>query len=147
GFDGHVAKPVEPDQLVARVDDAVAEARRRAAAPAPPPAPADTSEDEFWGPLRARFRAGLPARLADLEAALAAGDAQAVRRHLHKLRGTSAGYGFTELSHLAGAAEDALRAGTPLADAPEVTAAMEALRAEVAPSPRPPPPPAGAQGG
>ncbi|HEX8672865.1 MAG TPA: ATP-binding protein [Longimicrobium sp.] len=133
GFDGHVAKPVEPDQLVARVDDAVAEARRRAATPAPPPAPtsADTSEDEFWGPLRARFRAGLPARLADLEAALSAGDAQAVRRHLHKLRGTSAGYGFTDLSHLAGAAEDALRAGIPLADAPEVAAAVEALRGEV----------------
>ena len=130
GFDGHVAKPVEPDQLVARVDDAVAEARRRAAAPTPLPTPAEVSEDDFWAPLRARFRAGLPARLADLEAALADGDAQAVRRHLHKLRGTSAGYGFADLSHLAGAAEDALRAGVPLADAP-VAAVVEALRGEV----------------
>ncbi len=129
GFDGHVAKPVEPDQLVTRVDDAVAEARRRAAAaPAPVPAPAEVSEDEFWGPLRARFRAGLPARLADLEAALAAGDAQAVQRHIHKLRGTAAGYGFAELSHLAGAAEDALRAGVPLAEVREVAAVVEALR-------------------
>ena len=132
GFDGHVAKPVEPDQLLARIDDAVAESRRRAAPPSTQlPTPADTTEDDFWGPLRARFRSGLPARLEELGAALAAGDAEMAARHLHKLRGTAAGYGFAALAERATAAEEALRGGVPVADAPALAQVIELLRAEI----------------
>jgi CheY-like chemotaxis protein len=131
GFDGHVAKPVEPDQLLARIDDAVAESRRRAAPSTLLPTPADTTEEDFWGPLRARFRAGLPARLAELEAARAAGDAEMAARHLHKLRGTAAGYGFAPLAERATAAEEALRGGVPVADAPALAQVIELLRVEI----------------
>jgi CheY-like chemotaxis protein/HPt (histidine-containing phosphotransfer) domain-containing protein len=130
GFDGHVAKPVDPESLLARVDEAVAEARRRVpAAPAASPAPADTAEEDFWGPLRARFRAGVPGRLAELEDAVAAGDRVAMARHLHKLRGTSAGYGFMGLAEGAAAAEEDLRAGADLAASPAVAALLDQLRA------------------
>lgn len=132
GFDGHVAKPVEPEHLVSHVDAAMAEARRRAAQPAPEPrSPADTSEEDFWAPLRARFRAGLPTRLAELEAAIAAGDAEAASRHIHKLRGTAAGYGFHALSESAAAAEEALRAGASAATEPAVALLLELLRVEI----------------
>jgi CheY-like chemotaxis protein/HPt (histidine-containing phosphotransfer) domain-containing protein/two-component sensor histidine kinase len=126
GFDGHVSKPIDPESLLARVDEAVAESRRRA--PAPAPAAAD-AEEEFWAPLRARFRAGVPGRLAELEAALAEGDRTAVARHLHKLRGTSAGYGFMTLAEGATAAEEALRAGHDLAASPAVASLLSELRA------------------
>ncbi len=129
GFDGHVAKPVDPESLLARVDEAVAEARRRTPAASPVPTPADTAEDDFWGPLRARFRAGVPGRLAELEEAVAVGDRTAVARHLHKLRGTSAGYGFMGLAEGAAAAEEALRSGADLAASPAVAALVRQLRA------------------
>lgn len=131
GFDGHVSKPVDPESLLARVDEAVADSRRRApAAPVAPAAPPSSEpEDEFWGPLRARFRAGVPGRLAELEAAVAAGDRVAAARHLHKLRGTSAGYGFMGLAEGAAAAEEALRAGGGLTASSAMTALLDQLRA------------------
>jgi HPt (histidine-containing phosphotransfer) domain-containing protein len=97
-----VVKPVEPDVLVAYVDEALA----RAPAPAPDEAP---DEDDFLAPLRARFRAGLRDRLAAIERHSAAGDLEALRREVHKLRGAAAGYGFAELSRLGDAAEEAVR--------------------------------------
>ena len=126
GFDGHVPKPVEPDHLLARVNDAIAAGRRTA----PAPTPEETREEEFWAPLRARFRAGLPARAAELEAALAYGDVAAARRLLHKVRGTAAGYGFIALSECAARAEDALRAGATLADTPAAAEVVRRLRDE-----------------
>jgi nitrogen-specific signal transduction histidine kinase/CheY-like chemotaxis protein len=120
GFDGKVVKPVEADVLVAYVDEALARA------PAPPEAPAD--EDDFLAPLRARFRAGLHDRLAAIERHAAAGDQEALRRELHKLRGAAAGYGFGELSRLGDAAEEAVRTR---GGGPEVDALVARLRDEV----------------
>jgi HPt (histidine-containing phosphotransfer) domain-containing protein len=68
-------------------------------------------------------------RLAELESAVAAGDRTAAARHLHKLRGTSAGYGFMGLAEGAAAAEEALRAGADLAGSPVVAALLDQLRA------------------
>ncbi len=114
GFDGRVTKPVEPDALVAAVD-ATLEARAASAAADPPPA---GDEDDFLAPLRARFRAGLVGRLRDIERAAENGaDRETLTRELHKLRGAAAGYGFDALSEAAADAEDALRRGTPSADA------------------------------
>ncbi|MBW3656460.1 MAG: response regulator, partial [Gemmatimonadetes bacterium] len=103
GFDGKVVKPVEPDVLVAYVDEALTRA------PAAPPADAPAEEEDFLAPLRARFHAGLHDRLAAIELHSAAGDLEALRRELHKLRGAAAGYGFAELSRLGDAAEEAVR--------------------------------------
>jgi nitrogen-specific signal transduction histidine kinase/CheY-like chemotaxis protein len=120
GFDGKVVKPVEADVLVAYVDEALMRA------PAPAEAPAD--EDDFLAPLRARFRAGLHDRLAAIERHAGAGDQEALRRELHKLRGAAAGYGFGELSRLGDAAEEAVRTR---GGGPEVDALVARLRDEV----------------
>ncbi|MBW3656502.1 MAG: Hpt domain-containing protein, partial [Gemmatimonadetes bacterium] len=121
GFAGKVVKPVEPDVLVAYVDEAIARA------PAPAEAPAE-EEDDFLAPLRARFRAGLHDRLAAIERHAAAVDLDALRRELHKLRGAAAGYGFAELSRLGDAAEEAVRTR---GGGPEVDALVARLRDEV----------------
>ncbi|HST62770.1 MAG TPA: Hpt domain-containing protein, partial [Longimicrobium sp.] len=64
------------------------------------------------------FRAGLVGRLRDIERAAEDGaDRETLTRELHKLRGAAAGYGFDALSEAAADAEDALRRGTPSADA------------------------------
>ncbi len=120
GFEGKVVKPVEPNVLVAYVDEALSRA------PAPAEAPAD--EDDFLAPLRARFRAGLHDRLAAIEGHAATGDQEALRRELHKLRGAAAGYGFAELSRLGDAAEEAVRTR---GGGPEVEALVARLRDEV----------------
>jgi nitrogen-specific signal transduction histidine kinase/CheY-like chemotaxis protein len=66
---------------------------------------------EFLAPLRARFRAGLPARLAELEACAAVDDREGMVRCIHKLRGAAGGYGYERLAAAAGRAEDVLRGG------------------------------------
>jgi CheY-like chemotaxis protein len=121
GFAGRIVKPVEPEVLVARVDDALAHAAAGLADDAP-------AEDDFLAPLRARFRTGLSDRLADVEGHLAAGDLEGLRRDLHKLRGAAAGYGFEELSRLGDAAEEAVRTRGGGA---EVEALVARLRAEI----------------
>lgn len=107
GFGGRVVKPVEPDALVAAVDEAL-EAR-----PAPAlPDREQEEDDDFLAPLRARFRAGLAGRLRDIQAAAAeGGDRATLLRELHKLRGAAAGYGFDALSEAAADAEEAIRGG------------------------------------
>ena len=108
GFAGVVLKPVEPDALVARVDGTLAAARPDAREAVP------EEEDDFLAPLRARFRAGLPERLASIERYASAGDRAGLRRELHKLKGAAAGYGLDALAELAQAAEDVLRDGERL---------------------------------
>jgi nitrogen-specific signal transduction histidine kinase/CheY-like chemotaxis protein len=120
GFMGRIAKPAEPDVLAAAVHAALP------GAPAPPAG--EEGEADFLAPLRERFRAGLPGRLAKLERAARAGDREALLRELHKLRGAAAGYGFDGLALLGDAAEHALRAGDGGA---ELDALMARLRAEV----------------
>jgi signal transduction histidine kinase/CheY-like chemotaxis protein len=88
-------------------------------------------EDDYLAPLRARFRDGLSARLDAMEEALAAADADALQREVHKLRGAAGGYGFERLAGAAGVAEDALRAGAEVGH-PRVGALLALLRDEVA---------------
>jgi two-component system, sensor histidine kinase and response regulator len=94
-FAGHIGKPIEPDALVRAVDAALEAAGR-----------AVPGLDDFLGPLRERFRAGLGARGDAVRAALASGDAEGMVRELHKLRGAAGGYGFERLSRAAAAAEE-----------------------------------------
>jgi len=107
GFEGWVSKPVEPDALVAAVDQAL-EARPVRARDAE----RLMDEDDFLAPLRARFRAGLADRLRAIQASAGeGGDRQALLRELHKLRGAAAGYGYDGLADAAAEAEEALRRG------------------------------------
>lgn len=106
GYAGRIAKPVEPGVLLARVDAALDEVAKSAAA-----LPVE-DEADYLAPLRAKFRAGLRDRLAAIESARAAGDGEALRREVHKLRGASAGYGYDELARVSEAAEEAIHAGS-----------------------------------
>lgn len=121
GFAGRVSKPVEPDALLAQVDAAI----QSLAARVPKPEPADA--DDYLAPLRARFRAGLGSRRLAIESAAAQGDAEALRREVHKLRGAAGGYGYEALADAAGEAEEAVRAG---GGAAEVARLVAMLRAE-----------------
>jgi HPt (histidine-containing phosphotransfer) domain-containing protein len=69
--------------------------------------------------------------VAELEAAIAADDAEAIARHLHKLRGTSAGYGFGAIAEHATRAEAALRLGGPVAEIPAIREIVGLLRDEI----------------
>ena len=122
GFSGRITKPVEPEALVAAVD-AVLDALPAADVPEPEP-----REEDFLAPLRARFRAGLPDRLAAIQAAAAARDVAALRRELHKLRGAAGGYGLDALAAAAGQAEEAVRGGGGEA---EVERLLGVLREEI----------------
>jgi HPt (histidine-containing phosphotransfer) domain-containing protein len=64
---------------------------------------------------RRQYATGLPARVGELEALLAAGSWDDARRAAHKLRGSSGTYGFATLSATAAGIEDALleAAGPP----------------------------------
>jgi len=86
------------------------------------------AEDDFMAPLRQRFQDGLAARLGEIERAAAAGDREALRRELHKLRGAAAGYGFDALARLGDAAEASL---ADARDGGEVDALIARLRAEL----------------
>lgn len=123
GFAGRVAKPVEPEALLAQVDAAV----ESLVLPRAPDAGPAEAEDDFLAPLRARFRAGLPDRLAAIRHAADAGDADALRRELHKLRGAAGGYGMEALAAAAAEAEEAVRGG---GGAGEVERVARLLRAE-----------------
>ena len=143
GFDAHVVKPVEPDALLAHADALIALRSQRGtrpeAAAAPPPSPAPASadgelDDDYLAPLRGRFVAGLGERLRAMDEAVEAGDRETLSREAHKLRGAAAGFGLGELSVLAAAAEEALRApGTPLTH-PAVEALRARLRSDTASS-------------
>ena len=69
--------------------------------------------------LKAAFRQQLPPRVAELEAAWAAGDATSTHRHAHKLAGTAGTFGVQEVSTAARTLEHVLgpvREGAPLTE-------------------------------
>ncbi len=69
---------------------------------------------------RVHFVAGIPAKIADLQALLSRGAWDDLRRAAHKLRGSTGTYGFMDLSAAAASIEEALleaaAAGAPGAD-------------------------------
>lgn len=151
GFQGYLAKPVEPGVLVQRVEEALSDSSSSSgrggdggflhALPEPwagsavmtgsaPEGVDEDSDGDYLAPLRARFLGGLGGRLEALEDRVRAGDAAGTAREAHKLRGAAAGYGLGELSTLAGAVEDALGQPDATAGHPAVAALLERLRSE-----------------
>jgi signal transduction histidine kinase/CheY-like chemotaxis protein len=137
-FAGRLLKPATPEEMAACVAGVLlreAQPPRDGAGIAGEGAGGrdeDPAEDEesFMAPLRARFRAGLPDRLREIEACAAAGDDEALIRAVHKLRGAAGGYGLDVLERRAAAAEEALRRD-PDAAAGTVRRLVDALRGEV----------------
>jgi HPt (histidine-containing phosphotransfer) domain-containing protein len=64
--------------------------------------------DDLLAAARADFASRLPARIAELDALAARAAWHEARRAAHRLRGSSATYGFTALGALAARIEDAL---------------------------------------
>jgi HPt (histidine-containing phosphotransfer) domain-containing protein len=62
-------------------------------------------------PLMPRFLANRTADVGQLETALASGDAEAMRKIGHTLKGAGGGYGFAEISRIGAAIEQAARGG------------------------------------
>jgi two-component system sensor histidine kinase/response regulator len=98
GMDDYVAKPIDADQLLERL----AAVPLAAAAPAAAPAAARTRAFDLEAGLKRTrgkralmkqltelFLQDLPAVLAELQAAIAAGDARAIERSAHRLRGAA----------------------------------------------------------
>jgi HPt (histidine-containing phosphotransfer) domain-containing protein len=67
--------------------------------------------DAAFAELVAEFRGRLPAQLAAIDAAVARSDWAALREEAHLLKGTAGGFGFTELTRIAGDIEAAAVAG------------------------------------
>jgi HPt (histidine-containing phosphotransfer) domain-containing protein len=63
------------------------------------------------------FVAGIPAQIARLDAARAAGDPDGVRRLAHQIKGAAGGYGFPTITDAAGVLEATTAGGAPFEEA------------------------------
>ncbi|CAH2030365.1 ATP-binding protein [Trichlorobacter ammonificans] len=139
GMDDYLSKPVKPAQVLAML-------RRHCAGmtpldadqPAEPETPAaalpvfarDDLLERLGGAeaLLPRFLAifykGVAAGMADLEVAVAAGDADGVRRHAHAIKGAAANIGALQLRETASRLEEAAKGGA-IADAPQRLAVLK----------------------
>ena len=126
GCDAFLAKPIdapalrrELSRLIARTEEAEVE----------PEQDQKSAKELRFAVIYDRYRKSLGTSRSQIEAGLAEGDVDAVRRILHQLKGSAGGYGDTTLSERAGTAEAALRAGSSLDAArdliDEVIAEME----------------------
>lgn len=86
----------------------------------------------FVGELVAEYRTDGANRVADMRAALSAGDAEALRRAAHTLKGSSASLGANDLAEACRVVEAAARDGRLDDLGPKVDAIASGLEAAVA---------------
>ena len=117
GCTEYLSKPVRPADLLALVADFLA-AGKAAAAPSPAADPAGphpdrpagcelTEEDADLWEVAAEFAADLPARVAELNRLLAAGDGAGLRGAAHRWKGAAGTLGFPQFDAPAAALETA----------------------------------------
>ena len=127
GMDAYVSKPIDRDHLFATMNEVMSSPRRPVSEPpvrppgaaSAPPAAFDLAEllGRIDGdrPLLVElvqvFRDGLPAMLADLDAAVAAGDADRLHRAGHSLKGALLNLSAHPAAALARDIDDAARRG------------------------------------
>jgi len=134
GMDGYLTKPLQAAALFETIERL---AFAKEAPPAPPSAPSldrDTAlarcegDVELLADLAGAFLASAPAQVLAIDEALARGDAKALERAAHALKGAASNFGATGAVEAAFALEGRARAGD-LTDAAPLAAAV---RTEVA---------------
>jgi len=121
GCDDFATKPIEPQRLLEVICQAapnVAVAARPAPAPlhAQPAAPSTTSvmmTNPKLAKLVERFVNGLTQRIEAIQQALADEDRKQLRLLAHQLKGAAGGYGYPQLSQLAGSLEANIESEIP----------------------------------
>lgn len=73
-------------------------------------------DDPDFQELLAEFTAAAAGRSQSLQESFAAGEVASIRVQAHQLKGAGGGYGFAELSELAGRLEDACKDPVPSLD-------------------------------
>ncbi len=130
GMDAYIEKPVQREELFAVLENLAADGPGACPLPAPsPPSPETWDREELLDrvgqdqalvkELAGMFREGLPQWLQDIGQAVQGGDAQALTRAAHALKGASANLSAREISRLALDLEQLGRRGD-LAGAPAV---------------------------
>jgi CheY-like chemotaxis protein/HPt (histidine-containing phosphotransfer) domain-containing protein len=81
-----------------------------------PPAATTKSEpaDDAMARLLIRFVSKLPERVARIESLARENDLENLRQAVHQLRGAAGGYGFPQVTELAGRTENSIRDGDPV---------------------------------
>jgi HPt (histidine-containing phosphotransfer) domain-containing protein len=83
-----------------------------------PPATATAAKtepaDDAMARLLVRFVSKLPERVARIEYLARENDLENLRQAVHQLRGAAGGYGFPQITELAGRAENSIRKGDPV---------------------------------
>jgi CheY-like chemotaxis protein/HPt (histidine-containing phosphotransfer) domain-containing protein len=108
GCDTYLAKPWDPDHLLRVLERHVKLSRHR---PRKDSAKTAANPDPSLRELAREFAGGLPRALADMAAALAAGNRNQVGRLAHQMSGAAGIFGFVELSRAARQLEEAARDG------------------------------------
>jgi CheY-like chemotaxis protein len=109
------SREVAPPQAVTPTAAAPTPAPAPAAAPAAPAGPASvpaSMADAMRNAVIA-FIGRLPARVSSLEAHASTGNDAELQRVVHQLKGAGTGYGFPELTRLAGITEQHIKQGSP----------------------------------
>ncbi|TAK44159.1 MAG: PAS domain S-box protein [Betaproteobacteria bacterium] len=153
GMNGHVAKPIDPDELFSALLKWIAPRRgaaaREPAAPAAPPAPAQPEADALasipgldvkagmkrvlnkrtaYENLLRKFAAGQAEAVATFRRQLTAGEREAAQRTAHTLKGMAGTIGATLLQERAASVEHGVKDGRDLG---ELEAPMAAVQEEL----------------
>ena len=138
GFDGFLTKPIDVDALLRDLAGRLGgQAGEAAAAAAPATVPADTgalvsrlATHARLGPIAQRFAMQLPARLLEMDEALARGDMAALAMQAHSLKGAGGSMGYDELFEPARELEERAKADDAAAVAAVITD-LHALAARI----------------
>ena len=144
GMDGHVAKPIEVEELIAAIIGLVevapagtaGSADADTAPPAPPGIDLEAALQRFGGNYHAfasllrRFENSQGGAVAEVRALLAKDQRQSAGQVLHRLRGVAANLGAGRIAELSRQAETALQQANP-AELPGLLGALDQALAEV----------------